>query len=132
MKRNILPVFVLAVSLVVLGACSRGYESQKSTGGMNITLKAESYPLVKGDNKMTVKVSDASGKAVTDAKVDVRFYMPPMPGMAPMETMTQAMLHGDKYMFTANAAMEGGWKTDVTVTQPGKPAMTNTFNVDAR
>lgn len=132
MKRNILPVLVLAVSLLGLGACSRGYESEKSTGGMNITLKADSYPLMKGDNKMNVKVSDASGTAVKNAKVDVRFYMPPMPGMAPMESRTQAMLHGDKYVFTVNAAMEGGWKTEVTVTQPGKPAVTSTFNVDAR
>ena len=28
--------------------------------------------------------------------------------------------------------MEGGWKIDVAVEQPGKPAVTATFNVDAR
>lgn len=132
MKKNLFPALVVAVSLVALGACSRGYESQKNTGGLNITLKTGNYPLVKGDNEMTVKVTDAAGKAVTDAKVDVRFYMPPMPGMAQMDSTTQAMPHGEKHMVTVNAPMEGGWKTDVTVARPGKGPVTATFNLDAR
>jgi len=127
-------VFVLSVvlSLAVVAGCSKGYVSEKNVGGMTMTLKAERYPLVKGDNTITLKVADQSGNAVTDAKVDIRFYMPPMPGMAPMDSTTQAMLHGDMYMATVNAAMEGGWKADVTVTQPGKQPVNSTYNLDAR
>jgi hypothetical protein len=132
MKKSLFVGLAVAISLIVLAACSRGYESRKNSGGMNITLTTDSYPLVKGDNAMTVKVTDPAGKAVTDAKVDIRFYMPPMPGMAPMDSTTQAVLSGDRYVFTASPAMEGGWKVDVTVSQQGKPAVTTTYNVDAR
>jgi len=132
MKRNLLVVFAVVVSFSVIAGCSKGYESKKTTGGVNITLKADSYPLVKGDNTLTVKATDAAGNPVTDAKVNVRFYMPPMPGMAPMDSTTQAMAHADKYMATVNAPMEGGWKAEVSVQQPGKDAAVTTFNLDAR
>lgn len=119
------------ITLAVIAGCSKGYESQRSVGGLNVMLTAERYPLVKADNTLGVKVADPSGKTVTDAKVEARFYMPQMPGMAAIESTTQAALSGDKYVFTANPAMEGGWKVDVTVMQQGKP-VTATFNVDAR
>jgi len=65
--------------------CAKGYEAKKTVGDVGFILSASSYPLVKGDNSLTVKVADAAGKPVTDAKVDVRYYMPAMQGMAPME-----------------------------------------------
>ncbi len=79
-----------------------------------------------------MRIADASGKATTDAAVSVRYFMPPMPGMAPMEYKTQAVLKGDGYSFSANIPMEGGWKAEVAVTRAGKPAATATFNIDAR
>lgn len=132
MKKNLLILVAVLISFAVVAGCSKGYESQKSSGGVNITLKADGYPLVKGDNTLSLKVTDTAGKAVTDAKVNVRFYMPPMPGMAPMDSTTQAMVHADKYMATVNAPMEGGWKAEVVVEQPGKDAAVTTFNLDAR
>lgn len=132
MKKQVLPVLMLVLSVAVLAGCSKGYESQKNAAGMNITLKADRYPLVKGDNTLSVKITDPSGKAVTDPKVDVRFYMPRMPGMAPMEYTIQPQLKGNEYPFTLNVAMEGGWKIDATVTQPGKAPVMSTFNIDAR
>lgn len=130
MKKK-LSVAVLIGVLFVSG-CSRGYESQKGAGDVNITLKADRYPLVKGDNTLGVIVTDPAGKAVTDATANVRFYMPPMAGMAPMEFNVQAQPKGNSYVFVANPSMEGGWKVEVAVTRPGKPAATTTFNVDAR
>jgi DUF1365 family protein len=55
-----------------------------------------------------------------------------MPGMTPMEFTSPAAPKGDKYSFTANIPMEGGWKVDVTATRQDKPEVTATFNVDAR
>jgi hypothetical protein len=118
-------------ALVVLG-CTKGYESQKTVDDLTIKLTVGSYPLVKGDNTLTVKVTDAAGKAVSDAKMDVRYYMPPMPGMAPMDFSGQAMLRGDAYAVSANIPMEGGWKVEVSVARPGRPASMATFNLDAR
>lgn len=134
MKKQVSVLLVFVLFAFVLGGAfwSRGYESQKKAGGLNITLKADRYPLVKGDNNLSLNVSDSSGKAVTDAKVNIRFYMPPMPGMAPMEDIIQPKQKGNEYSFTANPAMEGGWKIEARVEQPGKAPASVTFNLDAR
>jgi hypothetical protein len=126
-------VFSLTVlCLMMIFSCSKGYESQKSAGDLKVTLFIERYPLVKGDNSLNIKVADAAGKAITDATVAVRYFMPPMPGMAPMEYKTQAVTKGDSYTFSANIPMEGGWKAEVSVTRGGSPPAAATFNLDAR
>ena len=130
-KLTLLTVSVIVMFMLAVGI-SWGYEAQKTTGGLTVTISAGSYPLVKGDNELSVKVTDAAGKAVTDAKVTVRFFMPPMPGMAPMSSKTEATLKGDSYRFKANPDMEGTWKAEVTVVQPGKSPAIATFNLDAR
>jgi hypothetical protein len=127
--------FIMVVGLVSMGmlfGCSKGYESQKSADDLKITLSVDRYPLVKGDNMLSLKVVDAAGKAVTDATVNIRYFMPAMPGMAPMDFNTQAVPKGDRYSFSANVPMEGGWKAEVSVARQGKPASTATFNLEAR
>jgi YtkA-like protein len=133
MRKSVMAVLIgiLFVSMVVAG-CSKGYETKKVVDDLSVTLKADRYPLIKADNALSVIVADATGKTVTDAVVQVRYYMPAMPGMAPMEFTAQAVPKGNGYSFTANVPMEGGWKVDVTATRPGKPAVNVTFNVDAR
>lgn len=125
-------MFFLVAAVVFGMGCARGYESERPAGDLKVTLKSERYPLVKGDNVLMVKIADAAGKVVTDATVNVRYYMPPMPGMAPMDYNSQASLKGDTYSITANIPMEGGWRVEVSVTQPGRPIATATFNLDAR
>jgi hypothetical protein len=132
MKKGYLVIMAVVLVASVLAGCSKGYESQKMVGDLAMMLKVDRYPLVKGDNILSVQIAEKSGKAVTDAAVAVRYYMPPMPGMAPMEFNTQAAVKGSGYSFAANIPMEGGWKMDVTVTQPGKTPVNATFNVDAR
>jgi hypothetical protein len=132
MKKGLLGMLVVVLVMGITVGCTKGYETMKSSGDLMVTLSADRYPLVKGDNTLAVKVSDTTGKVITDAKVDARYYMPAMPGMAPMEYSTQALLKGSSYSFAANIPMEGGWKVDVTIALTGKPAVTTTFNVDAR
>jgi hypothetical protein len=132
MKKGFLVVLAGATALSLVAGCSKGYVSQKTADTITITLKADRYPLIKGDNDLSVSVADATGKTVTDAVVQARYYMPPMPGMAPMEFTSPAAQKGDRYFFTANIPMEGGWKADVTAARPGRPAVTATFNVDVR
>jgi len=126
---SIMAFFLIAVAVV---ACTKGYESQKTAGNISVTLSVNQYPLVKGDNSLAVKVADSGGKAITDAKVEARYYMPAMPGMAPMEYTAVPVLKGSAYSFGANIPMEGGWKLDVSVTQPGGSPQIVTFNIDAR
>ncbi len=134
MKKGVMVVLtgVLLVSFVVIAGCSKGYETKKVADDLSVTLKADRYPLIKGDNDLSVSVADATGKTVTDVTVQVRYYMPAMPGMPPMEFTAQAVPKGDRYSFTANIPMEGGWKVDATVTRPGKTPVMSTFNIDAR
>ena len=132
MKRFSLATVAVIMVLVLSVGMSWAYEAQKTTGGLTITLSAGSYPLVKGDNDVSVKITDATGKAVTDAKVSARFFMPAMPGMAPMSSKPELVLKGDIYQFKANVAMEGTWKTEVTVARPGTSPVSVTFNLDAR
>ena len=134
MMKSVMSVLIgiLLVAIVAVAGCSKGYETKKAADDLMVTLSAGSYPLVKGDNTLTIKVVDSSGKFVTDAKVEARYYMPAMPGMAPMEFTTQAAPSRSAYTFRANIPMEGGWRVDVSVTRGDKPAPTVTFNVDAR
>jgi hypothetical protein len=123
---------ILAVSVVVLAGCSKGYETKRSAGDLSVTLKAARYPLIKGDNALSVIIADPSGKTVDDATVTARYYMPPMPGMAPMEYQATVRAKSGRYDLSANIPMEGGWRVDVTAAQPGISPTTATFNVDAR
>jgi hypothetical protein len=132
MRKAFSSAVIAVLTVMVVFGCTKGYETRKTAGDLTVLLSAGSYPLVKGNNNLTVKLSDATGKAVTDAKVDIRYYMPPMPGMAPMEYQTQAMPSGDAYKFTANIPMEGGWRVDVTTNRGGSVLPAVTFNVDAR
>ncbi len=132
MKKIMMLFFIAVLMTFTTVGCKKGYQTQKTAGDLTITLSAGSYPLIVGDNAMTIKITDASGKAVTDAKVGVRYYMPPMPGMAPMEYTVDGAPKGGGYGFTANIAMEGGWRVDVNVVRGDNPSPTVTFNVDAR
>jgi hypothetical protein len=132
MKRFSLATVAVIMTLVLAAGISWGYEAQKKADGLTVTLFAGSYPLVKGDNDLSVKITDAAGKAVTDAKVTARFLMPPMPGMAPMSSKPELVLKGDVYQFKANVAMEGTWKAEITIVRPGKSPVIDTFNLDAR
>ncbi len=125
-------LIILAVSVLPGFFWSKGYESQKSVGGNTVTLKAEKYPLIKGDNAISIEVADKAKKPATDAKLKVRYFMPPMPGMAPMEYAVEPARKGDAYSFTANIPMEGVWKVEVTVTDAAGNESSATFNLDAR
>ncbi len=131
MRKTCLIIVIAVFTEALTLGCSKGYESQKSADDLTISLSA-TRPLVKGDNALHVKVADAAGEAVPGAQVSVRFSMPPMPGMAPMELNTQGALEGHLYTFSVNIPVEGGWKAEVSVIRPGKPAATATFNLDVR
>ena len=132
MKKNFVAAMAIVFVMSAVYGCSKGYQTEKTSGDVRITLSAARYPLVKGDNTLSIAVTDNGGKAVLDAKVEARYYMPAMPGMAPMEYAALPALKGSMFSFEANIPMEGGWKVDVSVTQSGKPANTATFNLDAR
>jgi uncharacterized GH25 family protein len=125
-------MLLLTMTVLAGWGLSKGYETQKKAGNFEVILKAEKYPLIKGDNALSVAVLDASKKPVANAKVSIRYFMPPMPGMAPMEYPVTPAKKGDAYTFTANIPMEGGWKVEVSITSETGAEASATFNLDAR
>ncbi len=67
--------------LIVGFAHSKGLEVKKNVGEYEIEAKMDKNPPIVGDNHLEIEIKGARGKLVTDAKVLVNYYMPPMPRM---------------------------------------------------
>ena len=108
---------------------AKGYEVKKRAGEYDAEIKIDRNPPVLGDNHIEIELKDATGKYVTDAKVLVNYYMPPMPRMAPMNYRTEAKMKKDKYRATMNLIMSGPWVIAIIITREGKTT-TARFNID--
>jgi hypothetical protein len=131
--KNFFFVMLVFISIAVIAACSRGYENQINAAGLNITLKADRYPLVKDDsNHLAFIIVGSAQRTITDAKVEARLYKANAAGMPPVNSKTEAVLNGDMYFFTVTPDVEGAWKVDLTVTRQERQAVTTTFTMDVR
>jgi len=86
---------------------------------------------VAGKNNVEIAITDASNKAVTDAKVALAYSMPPMPGMAPMNYKTDAELKGNVYRAKVDYSMAGSWNNEVKIIREGKTVAVR-FTIDAK
>ena len=125
------PIFLVLLVLTPSIANPKGYEVKRNAGEYEAEVKIDKYPPVLGDNNMEIEIKDAEGKLVTDAKVLVNYYMPPMPRMAHMNCTTDAKLKGEKYKATMNFIMSGPWIIAIKISHAGKIS-TAKFNVDAQ
>lgn len=78
-----------------------------------------------GEVLLRLKVTDQTGKPVTNAQV-VFVYTMPMPGMTDSKAMARHMKDG-LYEGTVLFGMGGTWVVTVNVTVPGQPAIVETF-----
>jgi hypothetical protein len=124
-------VFALVLLLIPAIANSKGYEVKRKAGEYEAEVKIDRYPPVLGDNRIEIEIKDSDGNRVTDAKVLVNYYMPPMHRMAPMNYITDAKLKGEKYKATMNFIMSGPWIIAIKIYRGQKP-MTTRINVDAQ
>jgi hypothetical protein len=124
-------LLILIVFLVVGMASAKSYEAKRKAGEYEAELKIDRYPPILGDNRIEIEIKDADGNRVTDAKVLVNYYMPPMPRMAPMNYIIDAKLKGEKYKATMNFIMSGPWIIAIKINHAGKTS-TAKFNVDAQ
>jgi len=125
--------FVFALILLLIPTISnpKAYDLKRRAGEYEAEVKIDRYPPVLGDNRIEIEIKDADGNRVTDAKVLVNYYMPPMPRMVPMNYMTDAKLRGEKYKAKMNFIMSGPWIIAIKITREGK-TLTAKFNVDAQ
>ncbi len=126
-----LAVVALVVLMIAAVAYAKEYEVSKKAGDLTVDMKIDKNPPVSGTNNMDITLKDASGKAVTDAKVLVEYSMPAMTGMPAMNYKTDAELKGQTYKAVMNLSMTGSWNIAVKATRAGK-TQTAKFTVDAK
>jgi len=123
--------FILALSLIMGIAYAKSYEVKKRAGEYEAEVRMDRNPPILGDNNIEIEIKDSGGRHITDARVLVNYYMPPMPRMAPMNYITDAKLKGEKYKATMNFIMSGPWIIAIKVNHGGKIS-TAKFNVDTQ
>jgi hypothetical protein len=129
MKR--LTILVMALFLVTGVAYAKDYEVSKKAGDYNVVVKMDKNPPVAGNNNVEISITDAAGKAVTDAKVILNYSMPAMPGMPAMNYKADAEPAGNVYKTKVDYSMAGPWNNELKVTRGGK-TQTAKFTVDAK
>jgi hypothetical protein len=128
MKRTMVVTMML---LLIAGiAYAKNYEVTKKAGEYTVVATIDKNPPVVGDNNITIEIEDASGKAVTDARVKVEYSMPAMSGMPAMDYKTDAALKGSSYQAKINISMAGSWTIAIKTVRGGKTA-TMKFSIDA-
>lgn len=112
-------------------ADAKSYETKKTVANYEVYLTMEKNPPIIGENPIEIGITDGAGKSVTDARVLVNYYMPPMPRMAPMNYTTEAPLKKQKYRAAMKFIMAGPWYIAVKIHHGGK-IMSVKINVDAQ
>ncbi len=123
----------LAVALLLVAgvAYARDYEVNKKAGEYNVLVRIDKNPPVAAQNRVEITITDASGKAVTDAKVVLTYSMPAMAGMPAMNYKAEAKPQGSIYRATITYSMSGSWNNELKITHKGQTQSVR-FTVDAK
>ncbi len=98
---------MLAWSMVLLNASTLN-ESLKADD-INLLLTTDKA-LIVGSNQISIELSKDS-KPITDLEIlQMKIFMPEMPGMPYMEYKADAKLVDGKYLIDVNFAMSGTWQ----------------------
>jgi membrane fusion protein, copper/silver efflux system len=124
-KKKPVGVFaLLLVAAVGVAACSRddrgaqGPAASFEGNGLRVEVSMPSGPVREGANELRLRVRDAQGAPVDDAKVSMQYRMS-MPGMAPMGGRVDAKPMGDgEYRAEAKIEMAGTWKVAFAAERP--------------
>ena len=131
MKRLMVVLISMVLLLAVGQAMAKDYEITKKSGDLTLQIKIGKNPPVTGINKMEIAISNEKGSDVTDAKVNIDYGMPAMPGMGPMNYKTDASLKGNKYLASINFSMSGPWFINIKITRAGTTQVVK-LNVDVK
>jgi len=97
--------------------------SQPNNSKFAVTLQSEpATPKGGSEGTFHVKVTDADGKAVTDAQVRMTMVMPAMPsmGMGEMRSPVDLSWNGSEYVGKGAVAMAGPWNITVEARRNGQ------------
>ena len=129
MKRVVLLLIILAFAVGTVWG--KNYEVVKKVDDYTVKVEMDKNPPITGNNNVTITITDASGKPVTDAKVKVGYSMPAMSGMPAMNYKTDTILRGNEYMAKVEFSMAGSWNVEIQITQAQKVKKVK-FNVDVK
>lgn len=107
----------------------KGLELRNKAGDYDVEIRLSRNPPVIGKNLIEIKIKDARGQAVKVTGVQINYYMPPMPRMAPMNHIIPAEADRTDYRATLNFIMSGPWVIAVKIPFAGK-TKTAKFHVD--
>ncbi|OPY84250.1 MAG: hypothetical protein A4E65_00320 [Syntrophorhabdus sp. PtaU1.Bin153] len=134
MSRFLRCKILISVLLIVIPgtlAYGRDYTARKKVDGYTINMAINRNPPIVARNELRIKITDPHGKPVSDATIMVNYYMPPMPGMAPMNYTVQAAPKDDYYQVMMDLIMTGPWNIALKATVAGK-RLSATFPIDVR
>ena len=110
---DILLVKFLLIVIFVVQAYGRDFTVKRTLRGYAMSVTIKQNPPILGENDIKIEIKDSDGKYVTDASVMVNYFMPPMPGMPPMNYKVKASKVGSRYDATMDLIMEGPWNIAV-------------------
>ena len=118
MHKSVFISILLAVS-VLLAACGGAAMPVDTTAAKPVNIKMETNPnpAMMGDMEVIFTLTDASGKPIEGATVDVSTEHTGMSGMDMSGLATEQ--GSGKYAINANFSMSGDWKVTVYVRKDG-------------
>jgi hypothetical protein len=122
--------FLLFLCFATEGAAG-DYRVRRKTQHHVVDAGINRNPPVMGENTIRIEIREAGGKTLTGARVSVNYYMPPMPGMVPMNYTIPATPDGSGYIAKMNFIMTGPWNIVIRVESGGSPWRV-TFPIDVR
>ncbi len=134
-RRQTAAVAAFMALLLILCIAAEGeagdYRVRRKTSNHVVDAAINRNPPVMGENTIRIDIRDARGRHLTGARVSVNYYMPPMPGMVPMNYTVPAAADGSRYRAEMNFIMTGPWNIVIRVESGGSPWRV-TFPIDVR
>lgn len=107
------------------------YRVRRKTPNHVVDAAINRNPPIMGENMIRIEIRDAGGRSLAGARVSVNYYMPPMPGMVPMNYTVPAAPDGNGYSAKMNFIMTGPWNIVIRVESGGSPWRVS-FPIDVR
>ena len=106
-------LIIVASLLLMAGVAGAGdFAAEKKAGDLMVKVSIGNNPLSVGPNDTVIEIHDGTGHAITDAEVNVYWFMPSMPAM---HYEVKADLQDNKYAAVIKPTMPGEWNADIKV-----------------
>lgn len=111
------------------GGAANALPLSQNVEGMTVVFDSATKPPRAGKNGFAVRVRNAAGQPVTDARVTLALSMPSMNMGGPTVTAKHA---GDGvYKAAVKLSMTGPWQAKVSLVRPGQRTVASTFDFPA-